>query len=64
MLVFQLSGQGLAVAGLVAVEIIPVLILGPVAGVVIDRFGRKGILIGSLDELFGIPQLAGAGPAS
>ena len=47
MLVFQLSGQGLAVAGLVAVEIIPVLALGPVAGVVIDRFGRKGILIGA-----------------
>ena len=46
-LVFQLSGQGLAVAGLVAVEVIPVLVLGPIAGVMIDRFGRKGILIGS-----------------
>lgn len=46
-LVFQLSGQGIAVAGLVAVEIVPVLLLGPIAGVVIDRFGRKGILIGS-----------------
>jgi len=46
-LVFQLSGQGLAVAGLVAVEIIPVLVLGPVAGVIIDRFSRKGILIAS-----------------
>jgi len=46
-LVFQLSGQGLAVAGLVAIEIIPVLVLGAIAGVVIDRFGRKGILIGS-----------------
>ena len=46
-LVFQLSGQGLAVAGLVAVEIAPVLVLGPVAGVIIDRFNRKAILIGS-----------------
>ncbi|MDQ6859010.1 MAG: MFS transporter [Chloroflexota bacterium] len=46
-LVFQLSGQGLAVAGLVAIEIVPVLVLGPVAGVVIDRFSRKAILIGS-----------------
>ena len=46
-LVFQLSGQGIAVAGLVAVEVIPVLVLGPIAGVIIDRFGRKGILIGS-----------------
>ena len=44
-LVFQLSGQGLAVAGLVAAEVIPVLLLGPVAGVVIDRFSRKGVLI-------------------
>ncbi|MDQ3702375.1 MAG: MFS transporter [Chloroflexota bacterium] len=46
-LVFQLSGRGLAVSGLVAAEIIPVLLLGPVAGVVIDRFNRKAVLIGS-----------------
>ena len=46
-LVFQLSGQGVAVAGLVAIEIAPVLVLGPVAGVLIDRFGRKRILITS-----------------
>src|SRR6266567_5375227 len=46
-LVFQLSGQGLAVAGLVAAEVIPVLVLGPVAGVIIDRFSRKSVLIGA-----------------
>ncbi len=46
-LVFQLSGQGLAVAGVVAAEVVPVLLLGPVAGVVIDRFSRKGVLIGA-----------------
>ena len=46
-LVFQLSGQGLAVAGLVAIEIVPVLLLGPIAGVVIDRTSRKRILIGA-----------------
>lgn len=46
-LVFQLTGRGVAVAALVAAEIIPVLLLGPVAGVVIDRFSRKAVLIGS-----------------
>ena len=46
-LVFQLTGQGVAVAALVAAEILPVLFLGPVAGVVIDRFSRKSVLIGA-----------------
>ncbi len=46
-LVLALTGQGLAVAGLVAVEILPVLLLAPVAGVLIDRTSRKAILIGS-----------------
>ena len=46
-LVFQLTGQGIAVAGLVAAEILPVLLLGPVAGVLIDRASRKAILIGA-----------------
>ena len=46
-LVFELTGQGVAVAGLVAAEVVPVLVLGPVAGVVIDRFSRKAVLIGA-----------------
>ncbi len=46
-LVFQLTGRGLAVAGLVAAEVVPVLILGPIAGVIIDRFSRKSVLIGA-----------------
>ena len=46
-LVFQLTGQGLAVAALVAAEVVPVLLLGPEAGVVIDRFSRKAVLIGA-----------------
>src|SRR5918912_1482646 len=46
-LVFQLTGRGVAVAALVAAEIVPVLLLGPVAGVIIDRFSRKGVLIAS-----------------
>jgi MFS family permease len=46
-LVFQLTGRGLAVAGLVAAEVVPVLLLGPVAGVIIDRFSRKAVLVGA-----------------
>ena len=46
-LVFRLTGQGLAVAGVVAAEVVPVLLLAPVAGVVIDRFSRKAVLIGA-----------------
>lgn len=46
-LVFQLTGKGIAVAGLVAVEVVPVLVLGPLAGVVIDRFSRKAVLVGA-----------------
>lgn len=46
-LVFQLTGQGVAVAILVAAEVVPILLLGPIAGVVIDRFSRKSVLIGA-----------------
>lgn len=44
-LVLELTGQGTAVAALVAAEILPVLLLGPIAGVIIDRFERRSILI-------------------
>ena len=46
-LVFRLTGRGVAVAGLVAAEVVPVLLLGPIAGVVIDRFSRKAVLVGA-----------------
>ncbi|MDE3074373.1 MAG: MFS transporter [Chloroflexota bacterium] len=46
-LVFRLSGQALAVGGVVAAEVLPLLLLGPLAGVVVDRFDRKSVLIGS-----------------
>jgi len=46
-LVYQITGQGAAVAVLVAAEVVPVLVLGPVAGVVIDRCSRKAVLIGA-----------------
>src|SRR5437763_1222744 len=44
-LVFRLSHSGLAVSALVVAEIVPTLLLGPVAGVVIDRVDRKRLLI-------------------
>lgn len=44
-LAFQLRPQGLAVAMLVAAKILPVLFLGPIAGVIIDRFDCKAVLI-------------------
>jgi len=44
-LVFRLSHSGLAVSALVLMEIVPTLLLGPLAGVVIDRLDRKRVLI-------------------
>ena len=44
-LVFRLSGSGLQVAGTVAFEIAPVLLLGFVAGAVVDRHSRTGVMI-------------------
>jgi MFS family permease len=46
-LVYELTGEGAAVATLVVIEVVPVLLLGPVAGVVVDRFSRKSVLIGA-----------------
>jgi MFS family permease len=43
-LVFRLRHCGLAVSALVVAEIVPTLLLGPVAGVVIDRFDRQCVL--------------------
>jgi len=40
-LIFQLTGSGLGVAGTVALEILPVLLLGPLAGLVVDRYPRR-----------------------
>ena len=46
-LVYELTGQGAAVAVLVAAEVAPILLLAPIAGVIIDRFSRKAVLIGA-----------------
>lgn len=44
-LVFQLTGSGRGVAATVAFEVAPVLLFGPVAGVVADRFSRRRVMI-------------------
>ncbi|MBF6612387.1 MAG: MFS transporter [Chloroflexi bacterium] len=46
-LVYQLSGSGVAVSLTVLFEIVPLLLLAPIAGIVIDRFPRKTILVAS-----------------
>ncbi len=56
-LVFRLSHSGLAVSALVLTEIVPTLLLGPVAGVVIDRLDRKRVLI-VVDSLRAVLVLA------
>src|SRR5579871_3487677 len=43
-LVYQVRHSGLAVSGLVITEIVPTLLLGPAAGVLIDRFDRRRLL--------------------
>ena len=43
--VYQRTGSSLVIAGAVFFEVIPVILLAPVAGVVIDRLPRKHILI-------------------
>src|SRR5258708_23973951 len=44
-LVFQLTGSGLKVSGVVIAEILPVLLLAPVAGTVADRLSRIGVMV-------------------
>jgi len=46
-LVFQLTGSGVGVAGTVLFEVLPIVLLGPVAGVVVDRFSRRNVMIGA-----------------
>lgn len=44
-LVFRLTGSGLKVAATVAFEIVPVLLLGFVAGAIVDRFPRRFVMV-------------------
>jgi MFS family permease len=44
-LVFQLTGSGLGVAGTVAFEVLPVLLLGPAVGLLVDRYPRRSLMV-------------------
>ena len=44
-LVFQLTGSGFGVAATVVFEVVPILLLGPVAGLVADRYPRRRVMI-------------------
>ena len=46
-LVFRLTGSGRGVATTVAFEVAPVLLLGPIAGVLADRYPRRRVMIGA-----------------
>lgn len=64
LLVYSLTGTGLGVSGVVVAEIVPVLLLAPFAGAVVDRLPRRAVMIVS-DLLraglaFSLPFLAGS----
>lgn len=44
-LVYQLTGSGLRVAGTVAFEIVPVVVFGFIAGAVVDRLPRRTVMV-------------------
>lgn len=46
-LVFDLTGSGLGVAGVVGFEVLPVLLFGPIAGLAADRLPRRRLMVGA-----------------
>ena len=55
-LLFELTGSATAVAGVMVMQVLPVALVGPVAGVIVDRFDRRHIMIGA-DLLRGLAVL-------
>ena len=56
MIVNQYTDSGLAISGILIARTLPIFLVGPIAGVVADRFDRKKImivtdLIHEIDEL-------------
>jgi MFS family permease len=46
-LVFNLTGSGVGVAGAVMFEVLPVLLVGPIAGLAADRLPRRRLMVGA-----------------
>lgn len=46
-LVFELTGSGRGVAGAVMFEVLPVLLIGPIAGLAADRMPRRRLMVGA-----------------
>src|SRR5437588_8561054 len=46
-LVMEKSGSGMVVSGVMLARAIPAVLAGPVAGVVLDRFDRRRVMIAS-----------------
>ncbi|MFQ5450999.1 MAG: MFS transporter [Nitrospinaceae bacterium] len=44
-LILQLSGTGMAMAGAMMAKLLPIFLVSPVAGVVVDRMSRKKVMI-------------------
>ena len=47
LLIYELTGSGLGVSGVVIAEILPVLLLAPLAGPLVDRWPRVRVMIGA-----------------
>ena len=61
-LVFRLTGSGTGVATTVAFEIAPVLLLGPLAGVLADRFPRRRVMVAADIGRAGLAGLLAVAP--
>jgi predicted MFS family arabinose efflux permease len=55
-LLFELTGSATAVAGLMVMQLLPIALVGPVSGVIVDRFDRRRIMIAA-DLLRGVAVL-------
>jgi len=47
LLIYDLTGSGLGVSGVVVAEILPVLLIAPFAGPLVDRWPRVSVMVGS-----------------